>query len=83
MTRARYSGPRTKKAAFTRGHSEKVRIEGVTLGKETDKAILVTLEGGEEHWFPLSQIHEIHRSSDKGGDAIVVSEWIAKQKGLR
>lgn len=69
----------SQKGNFARGNSEKVTIENVTLGKETDKAILVTI-GGTDHWMPLSQVHEIHRTTPA---SIVVSEWIAKQKGLR
>jgi len=61
---------------------EKVRIEGVTIGKETAAAIMVTING-TDHWFPLSQVHELHRSKDKGGDVIVISQWIAEKKGLR
>lgn len=72
----------SQKANYARGTSEKVTLENVTLGKETDKAILVTIEGAD-HWMPLSQVHEIHRSKDKGCDTIVVSAWIAKEKGLR
>lgn len=79
----RYGGKRTQKAAFARGHSEKVRLENVRIGKETEKAMFVTLENGEEMWMPLSQVHEIHRATDDKPASIVVSEWIAKQKGLR
>ena len=72
----------TQRANYARGTSEKVRIENVTIGKETEKAVLITIDG-KDYWIPLSQIHELHRSQHKGGDAIVMSEWIAKQKGLR
>lgn len=49
--------------------------------RETDNAILLRTEAGEEVWVPLSQIDEIHR--DRNGMAtVVMSEWIAKQKGL-
>lgn len=72
-----------QRSAYVKGlPGEKVRIDGCTIGKETEKAVLVTIEG-KDHWFPLSQVHEIHRSKEKGGDSIVVGEWIAKQKGLR
>lgn len=79
----RYGGKRTQKAAFTRGHSEKVTLENVKIGRETDKAIYVELTSGEGHWMPLSQVHEIHRATEDKPASIVVSEWIAKQKGLR
>ena len=57
---------------------------------ETDKAILVshhTSEGDlEKNWFPLSQVHEIHRKESVSAglftDRIVVSKWIAAQKGV-
>ena len=61
--------------------SEKVIFENVTLGKETEKAILVTIKG-KEVWMPLSQVHEIHREPDGKTGSIVVSAWIAKQKEL-
>ncbi len=36
---------------------------------------------GAEHWLPLSQIHE--REAGPEGERIVVSQWIAKEKGLQ
>lgn len=49
---------------------------------ETYKAVLIVdEESGEELWIPLSQVHEMH-FNDKGEGKIVISEWIAKQKGL-
>lgn len=62
---------------------EKVRIEGVTIGRELPTSIWVTMPDGNDTNFPLSQVHEMHRSKDKGGDVIVVSQWIAEKKGLR
>ncbi len=49
---------------------------------ESDKAVLIIdPASGEELWIPLSQIEEMHR--DKNGDGrIVMTRWIAKQKGL-
>lgn len=70
-----------QKGAYVRGGSEKVTIEGVTIGRETDKAVLVTIEG-KEVWIPISQIVSMTRTKTEGGDTIVVSEWIAKTKGL-
>lgn len=32
-------------------------------------------------WIPLSQIHEMHFNM-RGEGSIVMSEWIAKQKGF-
>ncbi len=53
---------------------------------ESPKAILVKFPGGDgpegEHWVPKSQIHddsEVYEAS--GAGTLVVSEWLAKQKG--
>lgn len=49
---------------------------------ETDAAIKVLdLVSGEYIWFPLSQVESMHFDS-KGQGYIVVSDWIARQKGL-
>lgn len=50
--------------------------------RETDNAVLVYDYATEEDiWFPLSQVDSIHR--DKNGEgSIVVSDWIAREKGL-
>lgn len=50
--------------------------------RETDDAVLVHDHATDEDiWFPLSQVEEMHR--DKRGDGtIVVTDWIARQKGL-
>ncbi len=52
---------------------------------ETDKAILFADHQSEEDvWLPLSQVDEIHREFDThGSDRLVISDWIARQKGLR
>lgn len=49
---------------------------------ESEKAVLIIDPAtGEELWIPLSQVEEMHR--DKNGDGrIVMTRWIAKQKGL-
>lgn len=88
MTRARYDptkehrGRSSQKGNYARGTSEKVLIENVVIGKETEKAMFVTIAGAGL-WMPLSQVHEIHRATADKQASIVVSEWIAKQKGLR
>lgn len=75
--------PGGQKAAYVRHHGgENVVLTGVTLGKETEKAILVTIEG-VDYWMPLSQVTSMKRTDKKGEDEIVVSAWIAKEKGLR
>jgi hypothetical protein len=49
---------------------------------ETDKAVLLVDDStGEEIWIPLSQVHEMHFDSS-GIGRCVMSQWIAKQKGL-
>lgn len=48
---------------------------------ETDNAVLVydyTTE--EEIWFPLSQVESMH-FDPSGNGSIIVTRWIAKQKG--
>jgi hypothetical protein len=49
---------------------------------ETDKAVLLIDDTGEEVWLPLSQVEEMHEAKD-GTVRVVMSEWIAKQKGLK
>lgn len=54
----------------------------VSVDAETPKAILVTLDG-EEHWIPKSQISddsEVYTSGTEG--KLIISTWIAKEKGL-
>lgn len=48
---------------------------------ETDAAILIDT-GVEEVWIPLSQISSIHHKDRDGLDRVVMSQWIAKKKGL-
>lgn len=49
---------------------------------ETDNAVLVVDHAtGEQLWLPLSQVESMHRDG-RGEGSIVVSDWIAKQKGL-
>jgi hypothetical protein len=51
--------------------------------RETDNAVLVTLvdHDDEQVWFPLSQVDSMHRDKN-GNGSIVVTDWIATQKGL-
>lgn len=58
-----------------------------TVVRESEKAILVAFDprtfGNEEHWIPLSQIKD--RSKVKGGidtGTLVITRWLAEQKGL-
>lgn len=62
--------------------AEKVQIQNVTVSKETESALLVNIEG-EEIWIPKSQIDddsEVYKKDTEG--TLVITEWIAKQKGL-
>lgn len=48
---------------------------------ETEDAVLVhDLATEEDVWFPFSQVEEMHFGREKMG-SIVVTDWIAKQKG--
>ena len=50
---------------------------------ETDNAILIKYPAtATEHWIPLSQVDEIHRNPKTKFGTIVMSDWIADQKGL-
>lgn len=52
------------------------------FGVETDKAVQITDPvDSESYWIPLSQVLEMHRNPT-GHGSIVMTEWIAKQKGL-
>lgn len=53
-----------------------------TFKRETACAVLVYDHATEtEIWFPLSQVDEMHRDKNNEG-TIVVSDWVAQQKGL-
>ena len=45
---------------------------------DTDKAQSVRIDG-ELYWIPFSQIHSIHRGEPPH---IMITPWIAKQKGF-
>lgn len=49
---------------------------------ETENAILIEDETLDEPiWIPLSQVDEIHRAKD-GLATVVMTDWIARRKGL-
>lgn len=50
--------------------------------RETDNAVMVRdYQSHDDVWFPLSQVESMH--FDRNGDGkIVVTAWIARQKGL-
>lgn len=50
--------------------------------RETDNAVLIVDHAsGEEIWIPLSQVEEMHFDKNEVG-TIVMTEWIAREKGL-
>lgn len=57
----------------------------VECTRETEKAILVIVSVGgtlDEFWIPKSQIHDDSEVFELGGKGtLVVSRWIAEQKG--
>ena len=62
--------------------SREVTIDNVFVKAETDRAILCDIDG-DEHWIPKSQISddsEVYQDGDEGD--LVITEWLANQKGL-
>lgn len=63
---------------------EKIEIENVYVIKQTSKALLCQVDDGEDEvWIPQSQIDddsEVWKEGQEG--TLIVSEWIARQKGL-
>ncbi len=61
--------------------SRVAEIEDVTCIRDTDKAILVAVEG-EEVWVPRSVVDdtsEVQKKGDKG--ELTVAEWFAQKQG--
>ncbi len=61
-----------------------VQFHNVVCKKATEKALLCEIEG-EEHWIPVSQIDddsEVFDDNNNDRGTLVVTEWIAQQKGL-
>lgn len=60
----------------------KARFEGVAALRQTEKALLVELDG-KEIWVPQSQIDDDSEVFEAGGEGVlVVSEWWATERGL-
>lgn len=60
-----------------------VKILGVFQTETTDAVCFKTNVVHKELWFPCSHVKQVNKTSAlKGGGFIVVSEWIAKKKGL-
>jgi hypothetical protein len=61
---------------------DEVRFEGVTCKAESERAILVEIEG-EEIWVPKSQVvndSEVYKKGDDG--VLILTRWICEQKKL-
>lgn len=64
--------------------SAAVRVEDVVCKKATEKALLCVI-GGEEYWIPISQVDdasEVFDDRDNAEGVLVITEWLAQQKGL-
>lgn len=59
--------------------TQEVEIECEFI-RETDAAVLIEVDD-EQMWIPLSQISSMCRPQ-RGMGKIVMSQWIANQKGL-
>lgn len=65
---------------LTREECIEVEVERVKLA--TDKALLCIIEG-EEVWIPKSHIHDDSEVWGAGqAGTMIISEWLAEQKGL-
>lgn len=61
-----------------------VHINVKRIKKKTDKAFLLLLENGEEHWIPFSQIADDADDYNEGDRdcSMSITDWIAQQKGI-
>lgn len=57
---------------------EKCTVTFTRVVHQTDNAILIEHDKNEI-WLPLSQVHSVHHTEPP---TIVISYWVAKQKGL-
>jgi hypothetical protein len=53
-----------------------LEAEEYTLMKNSEKAVLIDVIGGDQVWIPKSQIIEMNERH------LVISAWIAKEKEL-
>jgi hypothetical protein len=53
----------------------------VTIKKETELAILVETDDGDEHWIPKSVVDGLDLSEGDSGE-IEVQDWFAEKEGL-
>lgn len=64
--------------------SDLVRFDGVVCLCDSGKALLVDVDG-EQHWIPKSQIHddsEVFDDQKNSNGTLIITAWIAEQKGL-
>jgi len=64
------------------GNSDWAEFEDAECIKETDKAILVTIDG-DEYWIPSSLVSddsEVWKEGDTG--TLVIPQWLAEERGL-
>jgi len=59
------------------------KCEAVCIA-ETPQALMVEIDG-DEYWIPKSQIHddsEVYNNDDGSEGELVITGWLAKEKGL-
>jgi len=62
--------------------NDSIEFAEVEVLKETEKALLCKI-GGEDWWIPKSQLREENEVSGEGDvGKLVISEWLATEKGL-
>lgn len=70
--------------------AQHVILHGTYMG-ESEKAVKfradsidgVKVNEPQSTWFPISQIHsQTHDPNSTGNDALIVTDWIARMKGL-
>jgi hypothetical protein len=75
---------RRKESPMPKMQEALYRIPQCTAIRETEKALLIhNAEWDDDMWFPHSQItddSEVYADGTEG--TLIVTEWIAKQKGL-
>lgn len=67
---------------YGKDYAPYVEFDGISCEQESTAAILVRIYG-YSFWIPKSQIHDDSEVYKKGTEGtLIVSEWIAIQKGL-
>jgi hypothetical protein len=69
-----------------RDTDERVTFDDVMIEHKTDSALLCVIDN-QKHWIPYSQIDEeeselTKESSKRDVGMLVISEWLAIEKGL-